>query len=63
MLWNVFQAIFWHPMRGIPCNHARAYISVENFKIFVANNENVGDNIMKAIANRYGLNLYSICLV
>ena len=38
---------------GIPCNRAGAYIAKYNFRIFVANNENVGDSIMKAIANTY----------
>ena len=40
--------------RGIPCNHARVYITKHNFQMFVTNNENVGDSIMKAIANTYG---------
>ena len=40
--------------RGIPCNPARAYIAEYNFRMFVANNENVGDSIMKDIANLYG---------
>ena len=40
--------------RGIPCNRAGAYIAEYNFRMFVANNENVGDSIMKAIANTYG---------
>ena len=39
--------------RGIPCNSAGAYIAEYNFRMFVANNENVGDGIMKAIANTY----------
>ena len=39
--------------RGIPCNSAGAYIA-ENFRMFVANNENVGESIIKAIANTYG---------
>ena len=39
---------------GIPCNRAGAYIAKYNFRIFVANNENVGDSIIKAIANTYG---------
>ena len=37
--------------RGIPCNRAGAYITEYNFKMFVANNENVGDSIRKTIAN------------
>ena len=40
--------------RGIPCNLAGAYTVEYNFRIFVANNENVGDSIMKVIANTYG---------
>ena len=40
--------------RGIPCNRAGAYIAEYNFRMFVANIENVGDSIMKAIANTYG---------
>ena len=40
--------------RGIPCNRAGTYITEYNFRMFVANNENVGDSIMKAIANIYG---------
>ena len=40
--------------RGIPCNSAGAYIAEYNFRMFVANNENVGESIMKAIANTYG---------
>ena len=38
---------------GISCNRAGAYIPLYNFRIFVANNENVGDSIMKAIVNTY----------
>ena len=30
------------------------YTAEHNFRMFVANNENVGDSIMKAIANTYG---------
>ena len=37
--------------RGIPCNRAGTYITEYNFRMFVTNNENVGDSIMKAIAN------------
>ena len=40
--------------RGIPCNCAGAYIAEYDFKMFVAYNENVGDTILKAIANTYG---------
>ena len=40
--------------RGIPCNSAGAYIAEYNFRMFVANNENVDESIMKAIANTYG---------
>ena len=40
--------------RGISCNRAGAYIAEYNFRMFVRNNENVGDRIMKAIANTYG---------
>ena len=40
--------------RGIPCNRASANIAEYNFRMFVANNENVGESIMKAIANTYG---------
>ena len=39
--------------RGIPCNRASAYITEYNFRMFMANNENVGDIIMKSIANTY----------
>ena len=39
---------------GIPCNRARVYIAEYNFRLFVANNENVGDSIIKTIANTYG---------
>ena len=39
--------------RGIPCNRAGAYITEYNLRMFVANNESVGDSIMKAIANTY----------
>ena len=40
--------------RGIPCNRSGAHTTEYNFRMFVANNENVGDSIMKAIANIYG---------
>ena len=40
--------------RSIPCKSAGEYIAEYNFRMFVANNENVGDSIMKAIANTYG---------
>ena len=39
--------------RGIPCNRAGACITEYNLRMFVANNESVGDSIMKAIANTY----------
>ena len=39
---------------GIPCNRGGAYFTEYNFRMFVTNNENVGDSIMKAIANTYG---------
>ena len=31
--------------RGIPCNRIRAYVAEYNFRMFVVNNENVGDSI------------------
>ena len=40
--------------RGVSCNRAGAYIAEYSFRMFVANNENVGDSIMKAIVNTYG---------
>ena len=40
--------------RDIPCNRAGAYITEYNFRMFVANNESVGDSIMKANTNPYG---------
>ena len=40
--------------RGISCNGAGAYIAEYSFRMFVANNENVGDSTMKAIVNTYG---------
>ena len=40
--------------RGIPCNRSGAYITEYNFRVFVANNENVCNSIMKAIGNTYG---------
>ena len=40
--------------RGIPCNRAKAHIADYNYRMFVANNGNVGDIIMKATANTYG---------
>ena len=39
--------------RGIPCKRAGEYITEYSFRMFVANNENVGDSIMKDIANTY----------
>ena len=39
--------------RGIPCNRAGVYITEYNFRMFVANDENVGDSIMKVIANTH----------
>ena len=40
--------------RGIPCNRVGAHIAEYNFRMFVANNENVGDSVMKAIFNTFG---------
>ena len=40
--------------RGISCNRSGVYITEYIFRMFVANNENVGDSIMKAIVNTYG---------
>ena len=39
--------------RGIPFNRAGVYIPEYNFRMFVANNENVGDSIMKTITDTY----------
>ena len=48
--------------RGIPYNCAGAYIAEYNFRMFVANNETVGDSITRAIGNTYRP-LCSICFL
>ena len=63
MLRKVFHAIFSHPQNMLKIGVEiieTSYVTVppytaeHNLRMFVANNENVGDSIMKAIANTYG---------